>query len=397
MKQIPNEHNLIVIPEARHTALSHSFAVPMPEPEPESSSMPFSHYLWILRRHGWAILAFVVACVAATVIISSRIKPVYESTVTVDIDRQSPTGIVGQESTQSALHDSDQFMATQIKMIQSDSVLRPVAEKYELREREGQMQDLGSHTLLDAEEAPTVLKNLKVTRPPNTYLLQISYQSTDPHLAADVANDIANSYLEHTYNIRIRSSANLSTFMERQLAELKTKMERSGMALSQFEKELNVINPEEKTSILSSRLLQLNTEYTAAQAERVRKEAAFNSVRNGSLEAAQVSSQGEDLRVLMSRQNQARERFAEVKAHFGSNHPEYRKADAHLTEVQNLLTQTQRNIGQRVRIEYEEAVSRGEYARARRGPNQIGIRPSERTLLRVSDPEEGGRRRQGTV
>jgi len=358
MKQIPNEHRLIVVPESSRPALNPGFAVPMPETELESSSVPFSHYLWILKRHLWAIAAFVIACVSATVIISSRLEPVYESTVTVDIDRQSPTGVVGQESTQSTLHDSDQFMATQIKMIQSDSVLRPVAENYELREREGQLEDLGSHTLLDAEEAPIVLKNLKVTRPPNTYLLQISYRSTDPHLASDVANDVAKSYLEHTYNIRIRSSANMSTFMERQLAELKAKMERSGMALSQFEKELNVINPEEKTSILSSRLLQLNTEYTGAQAERVRKEAAHNSVSKGSLEAAQVSSQGEDLRALMSRQNQARERFAEVQAHFGSNHPEYRKADAHLTEVQLLLNQTQQNIGRRIRIEYEEAVSR---------------------------------------
>ncbi|MCU1232368.1 MAG: hypothetical protein JWP63_335, partial [Candidatus Solibacter sp.] len=38
------------------------------------------------------------------------------------------------------------------------------------------------------------------------------------------------------------------------------KMERSGGALVQFERELNVINPQEKTSIISARLLQLNTE-----------------------------------------------------------------------------------------------------------------------------------------
>ncbi len=53
--------------------------------------------------------------------------------------------------------------------------------------------------------------------------------------------------------------------MEKQLEELKAKMERSSAALAQFERELNVINPEEKTSILSARLLQLNTEYTNAQ------------------------------------------------------------------------------------------------------------------------------------
>jgi succinoglycan biosynthesis transport protein ExoP len=67
--------------------------------------------------------------------------------------------------------------------------------------------------------------------------------------------------------------------MEKQLEELKAKMERSSAALAQFERELNVINPEEKTSILSARLLQLNTEYTNAQTDRVRKEAAWKSVQ----------------------------------------------------------------------------------------------------------------------
>ena len=121
-----------------------------------------------------------------------------------------------------------------------------------------------------------MLKSLRVTRPPNTYLMLISYRSEDPQLAADAANAIAQSYLEHTYNIRVRSSASLATFMERQLDELKVKMDRSSQALAAFERELTVINPEEKTNILGSRLLQLNTDYTTAQTERLRKQAAWN-------------------------------------------------------------------------------------------------------------------------
>jgi len=60
--------------------------------------------------------------------------------------------------------------------------------------------------------------------------------------------------------------------------------------MARFERELNVINPEQKTSILSARLLQLNTEYTNAEADRVRKESAYRSVESGSMEAAQVST-----------------------------------------------------------------------------------------------------------
>jgi len=331
---------------------------PFHEPEAEEASVPLSHYLWLLKRHRWKILAFVGACVAATVILSSRLTPIYEATATVDIDRQTPTGVIGQEATRSLTNDADQFLATQVKLIQSDSVLRPVVERYRLREIEGEVEERGQLPEALAADAPVVLKRLKVTRPPNTYLLLISYRSSDRRLAADVANATAGSYLEHTYNIRYRASLGLSSFMEKQLEELKAKMERSSAALMAFERELNVINPEEKTSILSARLLQLNTEYTNAQADRVRKEAAAASVKSGTLAAALVSSQGESLRKLTERINEAQERFAEVKTHYGASHPEYRKAAAQLAEVQRLLEETRGNIVQRVQIEYRQAMER---------------------------------------
>ena len=82
----------------------------------------------------------------------------------------------------------------------------------------------------------------------NTYPVQISYAVPPIRcLQLSVANAVAKSYVEHTYNIRFRSSASLSIFMEKQLEELRAKIERSDSALAQFEKELNVINPVEKT------------------------------------------------------------------------------------------------------------------------------------------------------
>ena len=101
---------------------------------PDQSAVPLSHYIWILRRHRWKILGFVIGCVAATIIISARLTPIYESTVIVDIDRQTPPAVVGQEATRVPANDADQFLATQIKLVQSDSVLRPVDRRFHLRE-----------------------------------------------------------------------------------------------------------------------------------------------------------------------------------------------------------------------------------------------------------------------
>jgi len=326
--------------------------------EPQAAHVPLSHYLWILRRHGWKIAGFVVAVVLATLIVSLRLTPIYESTTTVDVDRQMPTGVLGPEAMQNATNDADQFLATQVKLIQSDSVLRPVVDKYKLRDVEKDALEEAIDKSPTSIEAPVVLKHLKVTRPPNTYLLLISYRSANRQLAADVANEIALSYLAHTYRIRYKATAGLSEFMERQLEELHAKMEKSSAALVQFERELNVINPEEKTNITSARLLQLNTEYTNAQADRVKKEAAYASVKDGTLAAAQVSTQGEALKKLTESLNDAEQHFAEAKNHYGINHPEFKKAQSRVQELESQVASTRASIAQRVEIEYQESANR---------------------------------------
>ena len=331
-------------------------AIHSSEPESEQSAVPLSHYASILRRQRWKIGLFVVAAMAATFVVSSRITPIYEATTTVDIDRQTPPGVVGQEATRtSANNDTEQFLATQIKLVQSDSVVRPVAQKYNLLERENQRTPRNSARI---EDAPVVLKKLKVTRPANTYLLLISYRSDDAKLASDVANGIAQSYLAHSYNIRFRAAASMTTFMEKQIEELRAKMERSSAALMKFERDLNVISPEEKTNILAARLLQLNTEFTTAQGDRVKKEAASQSLRNGSLEAAQASQLGEPLRKLTERLNETQQKFSDVSMHYGANHPEYKKAAGQLAELQKLHETTRQNIAERAEIEYREALNR---------------------------------------
>ena len=324
----------------------------------EEPTVPLSHYGWILRRHKWRILAFVVVCVASTAVVSSRLVPIYESTSTIDIDRQAPAAVIGQDAARMAPNDADQFLATQIKIIQSDSVLRPVTMHLRIPAVESAVAGKTVQPTERAMHAPLVFKNLKVTRPPNTYLLLITYRSPDPDLAADVANAVAESYIQHTYNVRFRASAGLSAFMEKQMEELRAKMERSSAALVQYEKDLSVINPEEKTSILSSRLLQLNTEFTVAQADRVRKQAAYNSVKSGSLEAAQASTQGEQLRRLADRVDEAREKFSVIKAQYGENHPEFKKVGSQLAELQRQLDALKSNIGQRISLELTEAANR---------------------------------------
>lgn len=327
--------------------------------EPVENNLPLSHYFWILRRYAWKMVGFVMFVITATIIVTARLTPVYESTATVYIDKQEAKNLVGQDSNsgQAAVFDAEQFIATQMKIIQSDSVVRPVAQRYNLLERENQLTDDADKNA-KAADAPIILKKLKVSRPPNTYLLQISYRSKDPQLAADVSNGIAASYMDHIYNIRTRSSVSLSRYMEKQTEELRAKMEESSQRLAKMERELNVVDPEEKVNILSRRLIELNTDFAKAQTELVQARATYEAVREGSLEAVLLSVQSEPLKRLIERRSEINEKFAEIRSHFGPNHPEYKRAAAQLRALDDDIERSRTRISRQAEMEYRSAQSR---------------------------------------
>ena len=146
--------------------------------------------------------------------------------------------------------------------------------------------------------------------------------------------------------------------MAKHLETLKAQMERSSAKLAQPRKNLKVIDPDQKTSILTARLVQLNTELTNAQADLFSKEAAFNAVKNGSLDAAEASPQGEQLRKLSDSLGEAQQKFESVKLQYLVNHPEYKKAAEAVAELTAQRDALKDSIVQRVGLEYQQAIER---------------------------------------
>src|SRR5205085_7555340 len=64
----------VVAPESRRTNVAPlPYSTPPPyfgDGEPDTPTVPLSHYLWIIKRYRWRILAFVTTCVLATFIVS---------------------------------------------------------------------------------------------------------------------------------------------------------------------------------------------------------------------------------------------------------------------------------------------------------------------------------------
>src|SRR5271167_2781514 len=115
----------IAIPEESANGLerrpiSPRVVLPALEKEAALNGPSLSQYLWVIRRHRWKLVGFVVFSVIATVIVSKRLTPLYESTAVIDIDRQTPAAVLGDEKSAVNSADVENYLTTQEQIVQSD-------------------------------------------------------------------------------------------------------------------------------------------------------------------------------------------------------------------------------------------------------------------------------------
>lgn len=320
----------------------HELASPLVLSADEASDvqLPLSHYVWLVRTHWIKMLAFVAFAVFATAMVTARLTPQYEAKAVLYLDRNAAKNLVGQDSQTGSANkgDTDNYITSQIQIVQSDAVLRPVVEKYKLQSALADSSEESKLRAAKLNNAPIVLKGLAVTRPPNSYMLWVTYRSPDPVRAAEIANAVAYSYSDRTFALRIESSTELTKYMADKLDTLKEKTTASEEKVALLEKELKIINPDQKTSLASAQLAQLTSQYTTVQLERVKAESVYDALQAGDLDAALGSPLGARIADDNVKLKDAQDRFAEAKLRWGAKSPDYQKAEAAVNQLQNQVS-----------------------------------------------------------
>jgi capsular exopolysaccharide synthesis family protein len=325
----------------------------------------------ILYKQRWKLIHFTAIAMILACALQFMFPRLYSATAVLRLDRHSAAGAVGQEASQiSSINDMDAIITTDMELVQSDPVLRPVADKYHLlgNDKKSIWSSLfggpDAESVRRAKAAPVELKGLNVTRPANTYLIRITYRAwRDPQLAANVANGVAQSLIEHVEQSLDQSYSDLSSAIRRDMEQLRSKMDVSGKRLEQYEKELNMVDPEQHSTVLTSRLTQLLAEYTAAQADRLHKQATFENITNSpTLAAAQAMEAGHQRQSLLDealgRLATARQQFTAARSYYGENHPEYRKAKQQLAEAEAQVETMRLATNDEAGAEYRQALGR---------------------------------------
>jgi len=327
-------------------------------------------YLLILRKHQWLILTFLVTVVTLVSIATFKMKPVYEATARIEIDRDVPSMLPFQNvNADSAYEDLQNYIETQSKVLQSDTLAMETIKKENLMNEPAFGGVPGGHEQLPVLsttstpiERPGILGafkgSLSVKLVPNTRLLDVTFESTDKQLAARVLNTHLEEFKAMNFKSHQITSTYASGFLTSQLAETKQNFEAAEEKRLKYERENQIWTVDEKQNITTQKLSEIDKELTAAQSDRIKKQADYDMAKAGNVDSVPAVRESAQLSSLGAKQSELHQQYIADLARLGPNWPTVKAEREQITNLDQMVDNEKKNIIGRIEQEFRAAAQR---------------------------------------
>ncbi|MGJ3249329.1 MAG: GumC family protein [Elainellaceae cyanobacterium] len=306
-------------------------------PSPESDDLNLVHLLHVARRRGW-IIAGVAAVVTAGIWGWTLTRtPIYRGEFRVliesanETDRSQQLLIDEQIGLQSTV-DYD----TQIEVLLSPVLLKPIAENLQ-----------AAYPDLDA---PSLATHLSIIRLRETKVLAVSYRDPDSEKIRAVLSEVAQQYLDYSFDQQRTSLQNGIQFVNDQLPDLQDRVTNLQIRLERFRQEYSILDPELRGDELSTLLSSVEGQQQDLQAELTEARSLYANLQSqlgySPDEALAASSLSESSRyqALLNQIQEIEAQIASESARFQPDSPQIQALEEQRDNLLPLLTQEANRI-----------------------------------------------------
>jgi polysaccharide biosynthesis transport protein len=362
--------------------------------------------LAILRRRHVLITRTIAICFILAALFCILTSRRYAATAEIQVQKSSADGL-GLESMMSSAGgdatdalDANITLQTQANILQSDTLALKVIEDLDLEHTKdfkirfnpigwalGLLTPAGPKDPANVplEQAPlrrlhmlkVFAKNLTVKPVAGTRLIDVTYLSTDPKLAAAVVNHLTQGLVDYTFQTRYDATTQAASWLSAQLDDLKKEAETLQARVVTLQKDSGVYSlgsdstgKELAYSATLDRLQQSTVSLTAATSNRILKGGLYEITRKGDPElisglagsSMAGSSPGinNSLSLIQSlRQQQATlaAQIATDNSRMGNANPKLGDERASLASIDGQIQAEVSRIGRRAENDYRSAVS----------------------------------------
>ncbi len=370
----------------------------------EEREIHLRDYLRVINKRKSTVFTFFIITVIIVVIASFTATPIYRASSKVVVERNTSSPLSG--GYRYTPYDPE-FLETQYQIIKSGSVAEKVVDTldpekmYDIfftqKEKKDSILDpvkawcrntyawfketIGikkmfntvtgdiDSSLMEDEKKPlsraekmklAVKSGIGVEPLQESRVIEISYTSENPALAAKIANAVAQSYIYELMDMRMEMSGYSIKWMTTKADDQKKKLEKSEIALQKYNRKNDIVTIEDKMTVIPERLSGLSLRLTQAETERKELSAVYNQIkrtRRSNLETIPVIAEDDSVASMKKQIIEAEQNISELSKKYGRKHPTMISAKDELRGLKQKKEQEIDKVVQTIKNRYELAVS----------------------------------------
>jgi len=365
----------------------------------------YLHRAWrAIRKRKLLILIIAIIVTSVVTVEMFRSKSIYMAATTVDIGKENRMTVRSGDVLIQTDESDDMYyvasiMKTKIRLIQSRPLLEDVVANLKLDQNPNFLDVTSKRSIVDAVRtlgdnfrsqkqaaspgvppATTVAKSdgetersreekaqlapyvdvlasyLSAEPLPDTRMLVISFTHTDPTLAAEIADNVAQVFIQRSFESKTEKFTNASEWLDRSTRELKAKAERAEQALANYSRDNNIFSSDDKNSLAIDKLSRLYDQTTRASTERMLKESLYQEVKAGRV--AQLPEAFSDAKIaeLQRRLGELTTSYAQLDVTYGPKNPKVVEVKQQMTAIQQQIDESRTSLEEKLRADYERSV-----------------------------------------
>lgn len=349
----------------------------MPAGEAEAAEeLNLLDYWLLLRKHSKQILGltFVITLLAALIVF--QMTPVYRSTALLLIENTKSKAL-----TLSDLYDiqgsaGQESFNSQVQILNSRPIAEMVIKKLELSknpdfnpseqpgwftsEPEGTPAEI--ETQLFEDLLRKFSKDLTIEPVLKSQIVKISFDSTDKVLAAQVANAVAEAYIENDLEARSQMTQRANIWLTQRMQGLRKNLEESERVLQQYREQENIIDS--KGVVLSGsakQLEEISTNLIAARQRMAEAESAYNQVKDhrgqpiGTMESVPAVLKNAAVQKMKEAESVAARKLNELQSRYTAAHPKVIAAESEYRSAREAVKREVETVVNGITKDYELA------------------------------------------
>jgi len=382
-----DEQNRLQLYEPRQSALERVNHGAAAYPVEDREAVPDLLEYWrvIQKRYATVLVALLVVLMIG-LFATFRGKPVYEARALIEIQKENPDVPTLQELFQIE-GVSDAYIETQNRILKSENLARRVITQLgleklpEFARRSGSWQiarekpapepvraEFGVSSAADKTVPEEVLKNfeerLTVEPVKRSRLIEVTFESNDPNIAAQVVNTLTSAYIDANLESRWQAAQKASDWLSQQLLGMKAKLEKSEDELQKYGRGngLLFLETEKGTSenIVVQRLRELQQELTKAQADRYAKESLYRLLEERNYAELPGVFDNKLIQDLTARLADLQREQSRLSANFNPSYPRVKELQSQIDESKAMLEAERARAAGGIANDYKAAVSHEE-------------------------------------